>query len=295
MKLLQEYIDFLRPFIKTQRKIRVAIDCSDGATGPIIEALFKDHPHIEPILYNSTPNGEFPAHGPDPLAVEAVDDIRREVKTSKADIGIIFDGDGDRVRFADEKGEVIDPYIVLTCLKDQFKPPYVVDIRALAELTMPEVDVIEERVGRYFIIKTMREHKAELGGEYSGHYYFKDFFYADSGIMAAIFMINYTSSLIAKGQTLSANTDNKQQYIRMPEYNFDAEDQKKEMDAIKDYFAGQGYRVVERDGITVMGDDVAFNVRASFTEPTLRLNLAARNEDILQEKLAQIKRVLGLK
>jgi len=179
MNLVSRYVHFLEQFLKVEGKVKVVFDCSDGATGPIIRDLFENHPQVEAIIYNAVPNGEFPAHGPNPLAPEAIADLEREVKENNADLGVIFDGDGDRVAFADNQGELIDPYTTLTLMKDQFKPPYVVDSRALAEFTMPELDVIEERVGRYFIIKTMRKYKAELGGEYTGHYYFKDFFYAD--------------------------------------------------------------------------------------------------------------------
>ena len=289
MDYIKRYTKFLNQFLDLQEKVKVVFDCSDGSTGIVVRELFENHPHVDAVFINDEPNGDFPAHGPNPLSTQAKESLAKEVQKEKADLGVVFDGDGDRVFFFDEKGDWMDSYRTFSCIKDNFKPPYILDVRALAALTMPDVDVIEERVGRYFIINTMKDKQAELGVEYSGHYYFKDFFYSDSGILAAIHMINYVSDLKAKGKTLESVLKENSGYIRLEETNFTVKDTEEMIEKVKERFKKEDVTISTLDGVTVQGEDFALNMRASATEPLVRFSMAASHQDVLEKYLKEVK------
>lgn len=291
MNYIREYTDFLKGFLNTKSEVKVSIDSSNGAAGPVVEMLFPTD-YVEAKFFNSNPDGDFPAHGPNPLSTKAIEDISKETIESSSDLGIIFDGDGDRVFFTDEKGQLIDSYDVLRLIKDFFKPPYLVDVRAMSQFTMPDLEAIEGKAGRYFLIKAMREYEAEIGVEYTGHYYFKDFFYTDSGILTAIHMINYVSSLSAEGNKLSEAIP-KHSFVKYPEENIEVEDTDKTIERVKSAFEDKaGVEIKTLDGITVYGKDFAFNLRTSVTEPMVRLNLAANNKEILDKTLAEVTELI---
>ena len=117
-------------------RLKLFLIVSDGTAGLVVGELFKDQKDVEVFLVNEKPDGDFPNHGPNPLAKEAKEALKKEVLNVGADLGVMFDSDADRVFFADEKGELIDSYTSFSCIKDSFKPPYVLDVRAMASVTM---------------------------------------------------------------------------------------------------------------------------------------------------------------
>lgn len=294
MNYVQKYADFLKGFLDLSSPVRVVFDCSNGAVGPVLKE-FAGLENLEAVLINEKMDGDFPAHGPDPLAGGATDDLAEAIQKHKADFGAVFDSDGDRVVFLDERGRLIHSYGVFLCLKDFFDPPYVVNVNALADFTMPEVEVIEEKVGRFHIINTMRERRAGFGAEHSSHYYFKEFFYSDSGILGALFMANFISRAKQDGLVASQAVDELVGVEWPLEMNYQMEDKEGAIRRVKEYYEKDpACKLKDLDGTSVIGPDFAFNVRVSNTEPLLRINIAAKNRKTLDEKLSELKKVLGV-
>ena len=284
-KEITKYTDFLRKFLHPQTALTVVCDFSNGSAGPIVTALFRGT-QVKMIPLAAKPDGDFPEHGPNPLAEGAAANLCRVVVREKADLGAIFDSDGDRVLFVDNNGRVLDAYDVFALIKGSFEPPYVVDARALAGFTMQGEDVVESRTGRYFVWRKMKESGASLGIERSGHYFFKDFFSMDSGILAAIHVIN----AVGVGHDLASEIL-ASAIMRLPEINFPVTDWPTIREAITKRF-GESATIYELDGLTVTGSDFAFNIRPSATEPLVRLNLAAREQGTLDAKLAELKKMV---
>src|SRR3989344_5685318 len=200
MDYIKPYVGFLKKFLRSRRKLKVIFDSSNGTTGHILQQLTTNNRQLTTVLINAKPDGNFPAHGPNPLLKGATAQLQKEIKKQKADLGVIFDGDGDRVFFVDNRGQWIDANEIGYILMQNFKPPYVVGAVSSWRLKKCQMSNVKcqmyiSRTGHYFFKKLMRERKANLGVEHSGHYYFKDFFYCDAGIFAAISVINFVSRL----------------------------------------------------------------------------------------------------
>src|SRR3990167_6992312 len=173
------YSDFLKKNLNPQKKLKVIFDCSNGTAGPILKQLTINNEQLTTYFINDKPDGNFPAHGPNPLKSGALKQLQNKVKKYKADLGIIFDADGDRVFFIDNLGRFINPDAIAKLLIWNLKPKKI---------------IIDVRTG-WLIKKMMRKTNADFAAEYSGHYYFKNFFFVDSGILAAIEIINAISKL----------------------------------------------------------------------------------------------------
>lgn len=292
MEHIKAYTSFLKGFLRISEKIRVVIDCSNGSTGLVVKELFQNQENIEVISVNENMDGDFPGHGPNPLDQKVGDFMRGAVLENQADMGVVFDGDGDRVFFFDNAGKLLDSYEAFTRIKGFFKTPYVVDVRALVKFTMPEAEVIEAKVGRYFVVKAMKEKNAELGVEYSGHFYFKDFFYTDSGILAAIHMLNYLSELKRSGKSLS-DIREETHFIRLPETNFEVNSPDDAISKISQHFGPQG-EIETMDGISVYAKDFALNARGSATEPVIRFSLVAKDKETLDRVFEEARGILDI-
>ena len=318
MKYIKIYADFLKKNLNPQRKLKVVFDCSNGTTELILKHLNTEK--LKTTFINNIPDGNFPAHGPDPLKKNAMNDLRLAIRRHKADLGIIFDADGDRVFFADNKGRFINPDAIARLLIWNLKPKkIIIDIRTgwlvknLKSQSAPSASaswrmgrrrtnlkIIESKVGHYFIKKLMRKIDADFSAEYSGHYYFSarggsafggKKFYFDSGIMAAIEVINAISKLPYS----TANfMDLLPQYYRSPELNFKVKNTKNILKKIEKYFKSQtkSYKlkaISYLDGLTMEFNPPAnrwwFNLRPSNTEPLLRLNVEAENKKLLDKKI----------
>src|SRR3989344_692112 len=298
MDYLDLYVKFLKKFLKPRALTRVVFDCSNGTTGIILKKLFQKS-KLRSILINDSPNGHFPAHGPNPMVPGALRDLQKAVKKYKADLGVIFDADGDRVFFVDDRGREASSDAIVGLLGMAARGNVILDVRCgyLARELLVKVGrkVLDSRVGSYFFKKLMREKKVEFAGEFSAHYYFKEFFYADAGIFAAIQMINQVSALKEKNQSLSGWIDALPVYYRSGELNFKVKDKAVVMKRIENFYKKSASRISYLDGVQMefTNPDYWFNVRPSNTENLLRLNLEAKDKKIFTQHLAEIQKLVN--
>jgi phosphomannomutase len=284
--------------LNLKRKLRVAIDASNGMAGKMVPAVFGDVKDLEivPVLFEIT--GSF-VHDPNPLVEANLQMLKDKMKQTQVDLGTCFDGDADRCMFVDETGKAIGSDIITAIIaEDYLKMPANKGATIVYDLRSSHIvpDVIKalggvpkrDRVGHAFIKKTMADTNAVFGGELSGHIYFRDYFYADS---AAVAFSRLLSILSAQPKSLSQLVAPYHKYSQSGEINFQVEDKDGKIRELADkYKSGQ---IDYLDGITVDNGDWWFNVRKSNTEPMLRLNLEAKNPQMLQEKLQEVQKVLG--
>ena len=298
------YTGFLKKILIPQRELKVVFDCSNGTAGLILKNLLKPEINpptggLKPIFLNEKPNGNFPAHGPNPLMSGALKQIQKSILKNKADFGAIFDADGDRVFFIDNLGRFVNPDIIARLLIWHLKPKKaIIDIRTGWQVRKPmpydqqpttsNQQLIISRVGHYFIKKMMRKVKADFGAEYSGHYYFRKFFYTDSGILAAIETINAISKLPYK---FSDFIDLLPQYYRSGELNFKVRDKEKLIKFIEKKYKNNSAKISKLDGLTMEFKNYWFNLRPSNTEPLIRLNIEATSKKLLNQKIKEFKKL----
>jgi phosphomannomutase len=298
MDLWNDYRAHVRKFLDLKRKIRVAIDASNGMAGKMVPAIFSGIDKLEIIPINFEITGSF-VHEPNPLVEANLQMLKEKIAQTKPDLGACFDGDADRCMFVDESGQTIGCDMITALLARDFlsKPEnkgatIVYDLRS-SHVVPDEVKAAggvpkRDRVGHAFIKKTLAETNGVFGGELSGHFYFRDNFYADSG---AIAFARLVSVLSAQDKPLSALIAPLKRYAQSGEINFQVEDKDAKIRELAEHFKkGQTDYL---DGITVDFDDWWFNVRKSNTEPMLRLNLEARSPALMQEKMREVQRMLG--
>ena len=278
------------------RRTKVVLDGGNGMAGPMVGPVLDDLP-LDPVHLYWTPDGSFPDHEPNPLLEENRQLVIDNVLSEGADLGIAWDGDADRCFFIDEKGRFVDGDFLTALLAESLleKEPgaaILYDVRASRAVR----DVVEHaggralmnRVGHAFFKTRLREEGAAFGGEVSGHYYFRDFYCADSGAIPALLVLELLST---RGQTMSELlAPYHERYFISGEINSEVDDQDAKVEEIAERYADaeQG----RLDGISIDYDDWHFNVRGSNTEPLLRLNL----ESLVSEEHMAEKRdeVLGL-
>jgi phosphomannomutase len=290
--LLDAYADHVLRFIDaaTIRPLTIVADTANGMGGLVLPAVMDRLPvtlhHLFPEL-----DGTFPNHPADPIDPENQRDLRAAVLEQGADIGLAFDGDADRVFLVDERASDVSGSLVTALVAQSLlatNPGAKVVHNLICSWVVPEViresggEPIRTRVGHSFIKQVMAETGAVFGGEHSGHYYFRDNYRADSGLIAAVVVL---SRLSEADVPLSALLQPFRRYVASGEINSEVEDQDARIEELAAAFAdGRQDRL---DGLTVEFDDWWFNVRASNTEPLLRLNVEARTEDRLREKTAE--------
>jgi len=214
--------------------------------------------------------------------------IPNQVKKQKVDLGLAFDGDGDRAGFIDEKGNVVPMDLIITLIADHTpKQKIAYDIRS-SKIVRETIEknkgtAIPTRVGHYFIKKIMREQDISFAGELSGHFYFKELSYTDSAILAAIKLMNIFSK---ENKPLSQLIKPYQKYAKTNEINFKVKDKDKKIKQIERHY--KDAKISRIDGITVKYKNWWFNLRKSNTEPLLRLNLEANTGDLMQQKLKEV-------
>lgn len=297
-KVKGEYVEFLKTYVQDYSGLKMAVDCSNGMAGLLIKKLLGKNPIY---LYDDM-DGSFPNHEPNPLIEENVADLKKTVLNEKCDIGIIFDGDADRVMFVDEKGQFISPDLIIGFMAHYFlekeKGPVLEDIRTSKAVKKYVEDLGGEmhtwRVGRAYAAPKLREIKGIYGGELAGHYYFRDFFYSDSGILAALIVLNLLSRFKKEGKTMSEIISGISKYANSGEINFKIEQKEEAMEALKDFFVAEEepMEILDFDGYRLEFKDWWFNVRPSNTEPYLRLLAEAETQKVLDEKIKEIKTIL---
>ncbi|HDQ14694.1 MAG TPA: phosphomannomutase/phosphoglucomutase [Sediminispirochaeta sp.] len=293
------YLDFMRRYVPEELdQLDLTVDCSNGMAALLIKELLGDRPHY---LYD-TLDGTFPNHAPNPLEPENVRDLQAEVRKRSSDLGVIFDGDADRVMFVDEKANFIPPDLIIGVIGRYYlsreKGNVLQDIRTSLSVS----EYIEKlggtphtwKVGHAFAKLKMRELNAVFGGELAGHYYFRDFHNCDSGILAALLVLRVLIEWKKQGGSMSGLIEEIKTYANSGEINFHIEKKSKAMEALKDYFSTKEapVKLLDFDGYRLEYPRWWFNVRPSNTEPYLRLVVEAKTEEELQERLAEIRKIL---
>ena len=302
-EILTGYADFLRHLVPLEesKPLVVAVDAANGMGGHTVPAVFDGLPFDVRDLYFEL-DGTFPNHEANPLDPKNLEDLQKFTVEQNADIGLAFDGDADRCFVVDEKGQPVSPSAICALVASRYLdkfPGATIIHNLITSKTVPELiaekggTAVRTRVGHSFIKAQMAEHKAAFGGEHSAHYYFQEFWNADSGMLAAMHV------LAALGQTDKPLSELMAEYSRYEasgEINSTVADQKAATQAVLDGLADKIESVDELDGVTVelKGTDAWFNVRASNTEPLLRLNVEAKTSEevqqIVDEVLAIIRR-----
>ncbi|MFP3860166.1 MAG: phosphomannomutase/phosphoglucomutase [Bacteroidales bacterium] len=294
-----EYVKFLRNYIPGDlSSLKIGIDCSNGMAGLFIKELLGDQPHY----INLQPDGRFPNHEPNPLEPDNQKDIKALVMKEQCDIGVIFDGDGDRVMFIDEHGEFISSDLIIAFMGHYFltNPGEKVlqDIRSSKSvqeyLEKFQASVYTWKVGRAYAAPRLKEIDGIYGGELAGHYYFKDFYYSDSGIMAALIVLGISSKFKKQGKPISSIIGDIKNYTSSGEINFKIEEKLDAIEAVKDYYIqnNKPLKILDFDGYRLEFADWWFNIRPSNTEPYLRLIVEAKNEELLNLKVEEIKKLI---
>ncbi len=294
----QEYISFLKSYLPEIKDLKIGIDCSNGMASLFIKKVLGDGPIY---IFNEL-DGTFPNHDPNPLVEKNVEPLKDLVKREKCDLGIIFDGDADRVMFVDEKGKFVSPDLIIALMAHYFlkneKGNVLQDIRTSKAVG----EYIEKfgskmhtwRVGRAFATVKLREIDGIYGGELAGHYYFRDFYYSDSGILAALIVLNVINGKKKEQLSFSQLIDEIKSYHNSGEINYKIENKTGAMNALKEHFSEQEKPIVffDFDGYRLEFKDWWFNVRPSNTEPYLRFLAEANNKELLQQKLQQVEGLL---
>jgi len=289
---LERVLSFIDP--SAVKPLRVVVDAANGMGGRMLEPVLERLPQIDAVRCYFEPDGSFPNHEPNPLLPENREFIVAKVKEEKANLGIAFDGDADRCFFVDETGEFVPGDFVTALFAETFlaKEPgakIIYDVRASWAVahTIEQAGgtALMNRVGHAFIKHRMRETGAVFGGEVSGHYYFRDFSRADSGVIPALLMLEYVSK---QGKPLSEILlPYREHYFITGEINTRVSDVAAKLEQLEKHFSAQG-KVTHLDGLSVDADDWHFNVRPSNTEPLLRLNLEALSLDLMESKRNEV-------
>lgn len=296
MDLSKPYREYLHRFLKPIRPLKAVVDASNGMAGRWFPILFDGVPNLSVIPLNFEHTGEF-KHPPNPLVAANLEELRAKVRESGADFGACFDGDADRCIFIDEHGNILRCDLLTALLageylRDNPGAAVVYDLRSsrIVEQTVRRAGGIpkRERVGHVFMKRTMAENNAVFGGELSGHFYFRDYFYCDSGMLTFIAVLNV---LTHTGQPLSELIRPLDVLASSGERNFENEDKQGTLRRIQEKYADAKIDTI--DGVTVQYEDWWFNVRPSNTEPLLRLNVEAADAGLLQRKLDELTPLLG--
>ena len=295
--LTGEYADHVRSFadIGVLRPHKIAVDAGNGMGGLVVPEVFAGLPmEIVPLYFEL--DGTFPNHPANPIEPENLVDLTDAVVEHDCDLGLALDGDADRVFVVDERGVPINPSLITAVIAATLlarHPGETVLYNLICSRTVPEAveaaggHPVRTRVGHSFIKQVMKDTGAVFAGEHSGHYYFRDNFRADSGLIAAVILLEALSD---HGGPLSDLVAPYDRYVQSGEVNSTVTDQQAAMERIATTFADEG-EADWADGLTVNGDGWWFNLRPSNTEPLLRLNVEADDADAMS---AVRDRVLGL-
>ena len=295
-----DYLEFQKKYVGNISNLKIGIDCSNGAATLIAKDLWGNVPQY----INDTLDGNFPAHSPNPLLPENTVQMQEFVKQNKLDIGLVFDGDADRVVFVDDKGRHVPPDLIIAAMGDWFfdtqkrQGIVIEDIRtskSVSEYLQNYNAKVEMwKVGRANAAPKLRDLDGLYGGEFAGHYYFKDFFYSDSGVLAASIMLQVVEKIKKEGKTFSQLIDTIRRYENSGEINFKLEDKVGAMNRVKDFFVSKEKPTAffDFDGFRIEYPDWWFNIRMSNTEPYLRLLCEAKTKQLLDEKVNTISSLI---
>ena len=294
------YVERVLSFVDPEaiKPLKVVVDAANGMAGVMLPPVLERLPQVETVRCYFEPDGTFPNHEPNPLLPENREFIVRKTLDEHADFGVAFDGDADRCFFVDDSGEFVPGDFVTALFAELVleKEPgakIIYDVRA--SWAVPETIEraggipLMNRVGHAFIKLRMREEHAAFGGEVSGHYYFRDFSQADSGVIPFLLMLELLSK---RGQKLSEILRPfRETYFITGELNTPVPDVDAKLQELEERFGKEG-RVSHLDGISIDAEDWHMNVRPSNTEPLLRLNLEARSKELMERKRDEVLEVI---
>jgi phosphomannomutase len=304
--VLQAYADHVASFARIERPITIAVDAANGMAGHALPHVLARLPRVRAHTLFMDLDGTFPNHEANPLKEENLRDVQALVRSTGAELGVAFDGDADRCCFVDETGTTVGADLVTALLAPRFLArapgvPIVYDLRSSwvvpEEIRRAGGVPIRERVGHSFIKATMRERGALFGGELSGHFYFAENFTCDSGVIAMLCVLSLLCAGENGGQTLSQLVRGLRRYHATGELNFRVADKDALLARLRSTYRAS--RADELDGLTLefgaLGDREWwwFNLRASNTEPLLRLNLEASSAPLRDQKRAELVALLG--
>jgi phosphomannomutase len=297
---LPSYLDFVCGVLGSARpRSRVVIDVSSGSAGRVFRELAA-RLGLAATLLNEAPDGRFPSHSPNPLEEESLRDAASAVQREGADLGVILDGDGDRLLFVDEQGQRIENYFMSAVIAEELlsaAPGSAVVYDLISSRALPERiaelggKAVVSRVGYTFLYDKMVETRAVFGSETSGHVYFRvtDRYYTESAAYALALVLRL---LERRRQPLSRLVDPlRARYVQMPETNLEVKDKDKALRTIESSFAGGS--IDRLDGVSVTYPDFWFNVRPSNTEPVLRLRLEAKDRATADRRGGEIAKLLA--
>ena len=293
--IMDAWIKHLTSFIDTSKMkdFKVVVDTGNGMAGHFMPSLEEKLPWKTTRLFYEL-DGTFPNHTPSPIEEKNMQDCVNKVKETGAEVGMAFDGDGDRVFLVDDKGRIVSGTVMTAIIAEnllQKSEGETILYNAIVGRIVPEIiekykgKPVRVRVGHTLIKEAMRKENGLFCGEHSGHYYFRENFYADSAIIAALLVLELLSE---KGITLSELHDQYNKYPASGEINFEVEDKDEMMNKIENKFKANANSTDRLDGISVWFDEHWFNVRPSNTEPLLRLNVEADDNKILEEKVKEL-------
>jgi phosphomannomutase len=317
LDIREEYLSFQKQYLGSLEGLNIAMDLSNGASALFVKELFGDNVHY----ICDQMDGNFPCHEPNPLVAENRQMLKEYLLENKCDIGVIYDGDADRVMFIDERGEFISPDLMIALLGQFFvggigtsaaaesrrkimaaeggqKIDALQDIRsskAIGEYLAPMgVTINTWKVGRAYAAPRLRDIGGLFGGELAGHYYFKDFYYSDSGIIASLIILDIVAEFHRKGRTVSQLIGEIEKYCNSGEINFKIDRKQEAMDAVRDYFLSNEEAVAQYDfdGYRVEFPQWWFNIRPSNTEPYLRFLCEASTAELLDEKVSKVREIV---
>ncbi|HMX66636.1 MAG TPA: phosphomannomutase/phosphoglucomutase [Microthrixaceae bacterium] len=297
LDVLGAFADHVRSFVDVSSlaPLQIVADTANGMGGLIVPAVFSSLPFQLEVMYGEL-DGTFPNHPADPIQPANTEDLRRRVVEAGADVGLAFDGDADRVFLVDEKGVGLSgsttTAIIAAGILDK-NPGGTVIHNLICSRTVPEVvrehggTPVRTRVGHSFIKQVMAEEGAVFGGEHSAHYYFRDNFRADSGIIAALLVLEQMS---VAGTSLSELRAPFERYADSGEINTRVDDPAAVIERVAEHFSDLPQDRL--DGLTVDGGDWWFNLRPSNTEPLLRLNLEAPDAEACTRRTEEVRALL---
>ena len=298
------YIAFQMKYLKDCSSLRIGMDLSNGMAALVIKDIMKQSGGDVSYICD-TIDGTFPGHDPNPLVAANIVKLQELVRRKGCDIGVIYDGDADRVMFTDETGRFISPDLMIALMghywleEKGLRGKVLQDIRsskAVGEYLEPMGAEMETwKVGRAFAARKLREIDGIYGGELAGHYYFRDFFYSDSGIMASLIILGIVSRLKREGVRLSQAIAGIEKYRNSGEINFKIEQKEQAMEAVCNYFKNeeQPTAFMDFDGYRVEFKQWWFNIRPSNTEPYLRFIAEAKTDELLEQKVEKAREIIS--
>ena len=290
-----DYIRHALSFIDISmvRPLKVVIDAGNGMAGMIMPRVFQHLPcELIPLYFEL--DGNFPNHPASPIEPENMEDLQKKVRETHADLGAAFDGDADRMFPVDEHGNIVDGSMVTAVVSQSLLRKYpgsTILYNLIVSKSVPELieqmggKAIRTRVGHSYIKAEMRRTNAIYGGEHSGHFYFRDNWFADSGLIALLIMLELVS---IENKPLSELLKPLDKWVRSGEINTRVKDVPGKLKALEEHYGSQAQSVDHLDGITLDFGDWWFNVRPSNTEPLLRMNLEAKTKELMEQKRDEV-------